>query len=332
VRRVLLGRLGGALLVLLSLVTIVFLLRMAVRADPVKVRLGANASQQAVERERHRLGLDRPMTVQFISYLGGVAHGDLGESLHTRRAVRDDIADFLPATLELAAAAGALAVSGGMLLGVVGATARRGAGMLRLLFVAGASAPTFLIGLLLIYVFYQRLGWLPATGRSSLHDAPVGPTGLVLVDSLLHGRLDALLDGAAHLALPAVCLALAPAAAVGRVLRSSLLDTYGSDFVRTARAKGLHPRRILWRHALRASLSAPLTMLGLQAGLLLAGVVVVETVFAWPGIGLYTVQSIQAADFPSVAGVTLLLGTVYVLVNLAVDLAQTAADPRLRIA
>jgi peptide/nickel transport system permease protein len=129
-----------------------------------------------------------------------------------------------------------------------------------------------------------------------------------------------------------VCLALAPAAAVGRVLRSSLLETYGADFVRTARAKGLHPRRILWRHAMRASLSAPLTMLGLQAGLLLAGVVVVETVFAWPGIGLYTVQSIEAADFASVAGVTLLLGSVYVLVNLAVDLAQSAADPRLRAA
>jgi peptide/nickel transport system permease protein len=332
VRRLLLGRLGGALLVLLSLVTIVFVLRMAVRADPVKVRLGANASQHAVERERHRLGLDRPMTVQFVAYLGGAVRGDLGESLHTRRAVRDDIADFLPATLELAAVAGALAACGGMLLGVVGATARRGGGLLRLLFVAGASAPTFLIGLLLIYVFYQRLGWLPATGRTSLHDAPVGPTGLVLVDSLLHGRVDALLDGAAHLVLPAVCLALAPAAAVGRVLRSSLLDTYGADFVRTARAKGLHPWRILWRHALRASLSAPLTMLGLQTGLLLAGVVVVETVFAWPGIGLYTVQSIQAADFASVAGVTLLLGTVYVLVNLAVDLAQTAADPRLRTA
>jgi peptide/nickel transport system permease protein len=129
-----------------------------------------------------------------------------------------------------------------------------------------------------------------------------------------------------------VCLALAPAAALGRVLRSSLLETYGADFVRTARAKGLHPRRILWRHAMRASLNAPLTMLGLQAGLLLAGVVVVETVFAWPGIGLYTVQSIEAADFASVAGVTLLLGTVYVLVNLAVDLAQSAADPRLRTA
>jgi peptide/nickel transport system permease protein len=326
----LLGRLGGALLVLLSLVSIVFLLRMAVRADPVKVRLGANASQQAVERERHRLGLDRPMAVQFASYLGGVVHGDLGESLHTRRGVRDDIADFLPTTLELAAVAGALAVAGGMVLGVVGATARRGAGLLRLLFVAGASAPTFLVGLLLIYLFYQRLGWLPATGRTSLHDAPVGPTGLLLVDSLVHGRVDALLDSAAHLVLPAVCLALAPAAALGRVLRSSLLETYGADFVRTARAKGLHPRRILWRHAMRASLNAPLTMLGLQAGLLLAGVVVVETVFAWPGIGLYTVQSIEAADFASVAGVTLLLGTVYVLVNLAVDLAQTAADPRLR--
>jgi peptide/nickel transport system permease protein len=313
-------------------VSIVFLLRMAVRADPVKVRLGANASQQAVERERHRLGLDRPMPVQFASYLGGVVHGDLGESLHTRRAVRDDIADFLPATLELAVVAGALAVAGGVVLGVVGATARRGAGLLRLLFVAGASAPTFLVGLLLIYLFYQRLGWLPATGRTSLHSAPTGPTGLLLVDSLLHGRVDALLDGAAHLVLPAVCLALAPAAAVGRVLRSSLLETYGADFVRTARAKGLHPRRILWRHAMRASLSAPLTMLGLQAGLLLAGVVVVETVFAWPGIGLYTVQSIEAADFASVAGVTLLLGSVYVLVNLAVDLAQSAADPRLRAA
>ncbi len=325
-------RLMGAVGVLVALVTIVFVLRQATRADPVKVRLGANASQQAVATERHRLGLDRPVLVQYVDYLAGAAHGDLGDALHTRRTVAQDLADFLPATAELAVVAGMLSVAGGLLLGVVGATVRWGGGLVRLLFVAGASAPTFLVGLLLIYVFYLRLGWLPATGRSSIADAPGGPTGLLLVDSLIHGRLDVWWDAGLHLVLPATCLALAPAAAIGRVLRGSLIEALGADFVRTARAKGLHPRRVLWRHALRNALSAPLTMLGLQAGLLLAGVVVVETVFAWPGIGLYTVQSIQAADFGAVAGVTLVLGAAYVLVNLAVDLVQAAADPRIRSA
>jgi peptide/nickel transport system permease protein len=325
-------RMVGAVGVLLALLTIVFLLRVAVPADAVKARLGASASQAVVDRERHRLGLDRPLMVQYVDYLAGAVHGDLGQALHTRRTVEADLADFLPATVELALVAGLLAGAGGLLLGVVGATSRRAGGVLRLLFVAGASAPTFLVGLLLIYVFYLRLGWLPATGRSSIRGAPGGPTGLLLIDGMLAGRLDVAGDALLHLVLPAVCLALAPAAAIGRVLRSSLLETLGADFVRTARAKGLHPWRVLWRHAFRNALSAPLTMTGLQAGLLLAGVVVVESVFAWPGIGLYTVQSIQAADFSAVAGVTLVLGAAYVVVNLMVDLAQAAADPRIRTA
>jgi len=330
--RTILTRLAGALGVLVALVSIVFLLRQAVPADPVKVRLGANASQQAVATERHRLGLDRPVLVQYVGYLAGAAHGDFGDALHTRRTVAADLADFIPATAELALVSGTMAVAGGLLLGVVGATLRRGGAALRLLFVAGASAPTFLVGLLLIEVFYLRLGLLPATGRSSLADAPGGPTGLLLLDSAIALRPDAWWDALQHLLLPAVCLALAPAAAIGRVLRGSLSETLGADFVRTARAKGLPAARVLWRHAFRNALSAPLTMLGLQAGLLLAGVVVVETVFAWPGIGLYTVQSIQAADFGAVAGVTLVLGVAYVLVNLTVDLLQVAADPRIRAA
>lgn len=330
-KRLLFSRVLGAVGVLVVLLTIVFFLRTVVPADAVKVRLGGNASAAAVAAERHRLGLDRPLVVQYVDYLSGLVHGDLGPALHTHRSVRADLADFLPATLELASVAGFVAVAGGLVLGVVGALAPRGEGWLRLLFVCGASAPSFFVALLLVELLYNRLGLLPATGRTSLTDAPYGPTPFLVVNGLLKGRLDVVGDALTHLTLPVTCLAIGPAVAIGRVLRASLLETYGADFVRAARARGLHPWRVLWGHALRPSLGAPLTMVGLQAGLLLSGVVVVETVFGWPGIGLYTLQAIQTGDVNAVIGVTLVLGVAYIVVNLAVDVAQALADPRVRL-
>ena len=190
-----------------------------------------------------------------------------------------------------------------------------------------------LVMLALLLLFYSRWHILPSSGRLSPGlEAPSGPTGLLVVDGLLHARLDVVSDALWHLALPAFCLALGPAVALGRTLRSSLQTVLTQDHVRTARAKGLEERTVLLRHALRSALNAPLTMSGLQVGLLLAGVVVIESVFAWPGVGLYTVQSIAATDFPAVAGVTLVLGALYVVINTLVDLAQVAADPRLRTA
>ena len=234
-----------------------------------------------------------------------------------------------PQPLSSPATALAMAVVLGGALGLL--TARGRGTSLRVGLVASASVPAFLLALLLLIVFYAQLRWFPGSGRISAElEAPTGPTGLLTVDGLLAGRLDVVRDALAHLALPALCLALGPAVALGRTLRSSLQTVLGSDHIRTARAKGLTERGVLLRHAVRPALNAPLTMTGLQVGMLLAGVVVIESIFAWPGLGLYTARAITSVDFPAIVGVTLVMGAVYVIVNALVDLAQVAADPRLR--
>ncbi|MCU1451743.1 MAG: gsiC 2 [Acidimicrobiales bacterium] len=330
-RRLVTERLLALGAILLALAAVVFLLESVIPADPVRAMVGASATRESVAAKRHQLGLDKPLPAQFTSFLGRAVRGDLSQSLHTRRAVRDDLAAFLPATLELALAAAFLAALLGAALGLL--TARGGGTSLRLLLVGGASVPGFLLAIVFLLVFYVWVHWLPGSGRlSSSISAPSGPTGFLVVDGLVHLRFDVVRDALAHLVLPATCLALGPAVALGRVLRSSLQTTLAQDHIRTARAKALPERRILVRHALRASLNAPLTMAGLQVGMLLAGVVVIETAFAWPGIGLYTVQSIASADFPAVAGVTLVMGAAYVVINALVDMGQLAADPRLRAA
>jgi peptide/nickel transport system permease protein len=324
-----LTRLASLVGILLGLSVVVFLLQAVVPADPVRAMVGASATPQIVEAKRHELGLDRPLPAQYVQFLSRAVRGDLQMSLHTRRPVRTDIAAFLPATLELAATALAMAVVLGGTLGLL--TARGGGASLRVGLVASASVPAFLLALLLLIVFYAQLRWFPGSGRISAElEAPTGPTGLLTVDGLLAGRLDVVRDALAHLALPALCLALGPAVALGRTLRSSLQTVLGSDHIRTARAKGLTERGVLLRHGVRPALNAPLTMTGLQVGMLLAGVVVIESIFAWPGLGLYTARSITSVDFPAIVGVTLVMGAVYVIVNALVDLAQIAADPRLR--
>jgi peptide/nickel transport system permease protein len=240
-----------------------------------------------------------------------------------------DLRAYLPATLELTLFAILLATVLAVFFGVASAARWRGAGILRIVMVAGASTPTFLLALLGLLLFYHRLHWLPATGRTSYNNAPTGPTGMLTIDGLLHGRPSVTIDAVKHLILPGLCVALLAAVSVGRVLRSSIIDSLRSDYVRTARAKGLPERRVLRRHALRNSAGAALSMGGLQIGLMFAGVVVIEQVFAWPGIGFYTVQSIPRSDFPAIAGVTLVLGAAYVLINTLVDIAQAAADPRI---
>lgn len=324
-------RLLGALGVLGALVTVIFVLQIAVPGDPVRASVGVNASDEVVEAERDRLGLDEPLPTQYLNYLAQAAQGNFGESLRTGRDVREDISAFLPATLELAGFSILIAALGGLLIGILAVVSSRFAAPARLLFVAGASVPSFLLALILVYVFYFKLGWLPLSGRTSIATAPQGPTGLLLVDSVLHARPDVFVDAVRHLLLPALALALVPAVAIGRVLRSSLIEVYRADYIRTLHAKGLAPRSVLWRHALRNAASAPLTMAGLQLGLLLGGVVIVEAVFAWPGIGLYLNQSIEFQDLRAIAGVTLVVGAGYILVNTLVDLAQAAADPRIRL-
>jgi peptide/nickel transport system permease protein len=324
-----LTRLASLVGILLGLSVVVFLLQAVVPADPVRAMVGASATPEIVEAKRHELGLDRPLPAQYAQFLSRAVRGDLSMSLHTRRPVRTDIAAFLPATLELAATALAVALVLGGALGLL--TARGRGTSLRVALVASASVPAFLLALVLLIVLYAQFRWLPGSGRISAElDAPTGPTGLLTVDGLLAGRLDVVRDALTHLALPAFCLALGPAVALGRTLRSSLQTVLGSDHIRTARAKGLTERGVLLRHGVRPALNAPLTMTGLQVGMLLAGVVVIESIFAWPGLGLYTARAITNVDFPAIVGVTLVMGAAYVIINALVDLAQVAADPRLR--
>jgi peptide/nickel transport system permease protein len=319
------------LVILLALSATMFLLQQVSHTDPVHAYLGGNASQAAVIHERHVLGYDRPLIDQFGRYVDNALHGNLSRSLRTRRPVATDISTFLPATVELAVAGLALAVMLGALLGLGSAGRWRGSGLFRFLMLSGASAPSFLLALLGILLLNGKLHWLPATGDTGYVNAPTGPTGILVVDTLVHGQLNMFGDALRHLILPAVCVAFGPAVSIGRVLRTSLETSMEADFVRTARAKGLRERTVLFRHALRNSLSAALSMTGLQIGLMFAGIVVIETIFAWPGIGLYTDQSIPPSDFPAIAGVTLVLGAAYVVINAVVDILQAAVDPRVTL-
>jgi peptide/nickel transport system permease protein len=317
--------------ILLMLSAIVFLLQKLSHINPAHAYLGANASQAAVNRETHILGYDRPFIAQYFHYVSGLLRGNLEVSLRTRHPVSTDIVAFLPATVELAVSGLFLAVVLGAVFGLISAARFRGAGAFRMLLMSFASAPVFLLSLLGILVLSGNLHWLPGTGDTSYTNAPTGPTGIIVIDGLVHGQFAVAWDGVRHLILPALVVALGPAVSIGRVLRGSLEASMLSDFARTARAKGLKERTVVLHHALRNSVSAALSMTGLQVGLMFAGVVVVETIFAWPGIGLYVDQSIPQADFPAIAGVTLVLGVGYVIINAIVDILQAVVDPRVAL-
>jgi peptide/nickel transport system permease protein len=324
-------RLGAVVVILLALTAVLFILQKASPADPVHTMLGPGASQSAIAAERHVLHLDQPVTQQYFHYVAGLVKGDLGMSYRTRRPVSTDIGTFLPATLELTLFSLALALILAVLLAVATTLKWPGAGLFKAILLVGASAPAFLLALGGIIIFYQHLNWLPATGRSDFQSAPTGPTGLLTIDSLVHGRIDVFFSALQHLILPGLAIALGPAVSIGRVLRSSLVTTLRTDYTRTARAKGLKEVQVMRRHVLRNSVGPALSMTGLQVGLMFAGVLVIEEIFAWPGLGQYTAQSIPVDDFPAIAGVTLLLGTGYVLINTIVDLLQAAADPRINV-
>lgn len=324
-------RLLSMVIILLVLTATVFLLQRISGVSPAHSYLGPSASQAAVVRETHLLGYDRPLWAQYIHYVSGILHGNFEVSLRTRHPVSSDIASYLPATGELALTGLFLAVVLGMAFGLLSAARFRGAGVFRLLLMSFASAPAFLLALLAVLLVSGKLHWLPSTGDTSYYNAPSGPTGMIIVDGVLHGQWAIAWDGLRHLFLPAISVAVGPAVSIGRVLRGSLEASMETDYVRTARAKGLKGHTIVIRHAFRNSMSAALSMTGLQVGLMFAGVVVVETIFAWPGIGLYIDQSIPQADFPAIAGVTLVLGVAYVVINAVVDVLQAIIDPRVTL-
>ncbi|WP_099022440.1 ABC transporter permease [Mycolicibacterium palauense] len=319
-------RLAAAVVILLVLTMVIFVLQSVSPGDPARAYVGANASPQTVAAERHRLGLDDPFFTRYAHYLGGLVTGDLGRSLRTRQPVTADLATYLPATVELVVAAFLLALVFATLFALSGALRWPGAALGRGVLLLLATAPPFLLALVGIIVFFGQLGWLPARGVGDFQDP--GPTGMQLLDTALHGQADAFLDALQHLALPAIVLSIAPAVAIGRVFRASVTGVLDVDYVRTARSKGLTERQVVAHHVVRNAVGPALSMGGLQLGFMFAGVVVVEQIFSWPGIGNYLAASIPVSDFPAIAGVTLVLGAIYVLSNVVVDLLQAAADPR----
>ncbi len=324
--RFILRRLVAAVVLLLVLSAVIFLLQAITPGDPVRTYVGPNASTATVDRVRAELGLDRPWPIRYVLFLGALLRGDLGISLRTRRAVTTDLAQFLPATVELVLAAFVIALVLGALFAASSALRWPGSALFRGPLLLLATAPPFLLGIGAIVVFYAVLGWLPASGRGP--DDP-GPTGLLLVDEAVHLDPAGVGDAAAHLVLPALVLSIAPAIAIGRVLRTRLEAVLLADQVRTARSKGLTEGAVVRRHVARNAIGPALSMAGLQLGFMFAGVVVVEQVFSWPGIGSYLARSIPVSDFPAIAGVTLVLGAIYIASNALVDVLQAAADPRL---
>lgn len=324
-------RLLGAIPVLLVLVLAVFSLQKVAPVDPVAALVGAKASPEVYAAARHQLGLDQPFPLQFWNYLVHAVQGDLGQSSLTRTPVVSDIAKFLPVTLELLGVALIFTALIGFFLGLATAQGWRGSGVLRVVMVSGASVPVFLACLIGMVVFYRFLPILPITDQTSYLDAPTGPTHSLLIDSLLAGRPEIFVDDLYHLLLPAFCLALTPAVAVGRVLRSSLEATMRSDHTRTARAIGLGEKRILVMHALRNSMGPVFALIGLQIAVMVGNCILVELIFARPGIGLYISRAIDKADFNAIAGVTLVIGLLYVVTNIVVDALQSVADPRVAL-
>ena len=325
-------RLVALPLVLLGMTFITFGLTHIVPGDPARLLAGPHASPPQVAVLRHQYGLDQPLARQYVTYMGDLLHGNLGESITTRRPVLDDLRQFFPATIELTLSAMLIVVLLGIPLGVIGGIKR---GRLpdhvtRLVSIAAVSIPVFWLGIILQILFYQKTDLLPVGGRidPSLLP-PTRATGLYALDALWSGDMLALRSSLSHLILPAVTMAAGSVAVVTRMMRASVVEVGGYDHVRTAEAKGLRPSLIIRRHVVGNAIIPVTTVLGLQVGSLLAGSILVEVVFSWPGIGLYGVNAIANLDFAAIMGVTLLVAVIYVVVNLLVDLGYLLLDPRI---
>jgi peptide/nickel transport system permease protein len=330
--RFILRRVLSAIPSLFGLMVFTFLLIRVVPADPAAALAGDNATPQQIAAIRHQYGFDRPIAEQLVLYIGQVFRFDFGESQYSHRPVGLDIRQRLPATLELTFAALLIAIVVGIPLGVVaGVNHNRWPDFaLRLFSITGVAIAAFWFAIMLQLLFSMQLDWLPLRGRSgSGMVLPPEITGSLLVDSLIVGRFDAFWDALRHLAMPAVTLSLGALATITRFTRAGVLETMQKDFVLYERAVGYPRRRLIWIYVLRNSVIAAVTQIGLLFGALISGAVVVESVFDWPGIGDYAVQAILTADYKVMLAVTLLIGVVYTIVNILIDLVHGLLDPRL---
>ena len=317
---------------LFGIAVIVFVVTYILPTDPAAVAAGTNARPEQKDKIRQNLGLDLPFHEQFITYISGLVRGDLGRSLLTRRLVSDDLRLRFPATFELAFVSGIIIVAVGLTMGIISAIHAGGRldFLIRMFAVVGMGIPPFVLGLFLQLIFAKSLGWFPIEGRLNVLMAPPPfVTGMYTVDSLLAGQWDVFWSSLHRLALPVAALSLGRLAVGARFARSSMLETLSQPYVRTARAKGLRERRVIYRHAFRNALIPVVTMLGVQIGFLLGGAVLIEVVFTWPGLGRYLVESTLSSDFFAVIGAALVLAVIFVVSNTVVDLLYVQLDPRI---
>ena len=333
---------------LVGVTIVVFLLLRLIPGDPAVAMLGEHAAKENVERIREQLGLNRPLFLdvqaleeggfkdftdsQYIRYVGRLVRGDLGDSIHRRNPIAEELKNRFPATVELALCAMLLAVLVGVPAGILAAARRNslwdGISMVGAL--VGVSMPIFWLGLMLIMLFAVILGWLPAGGRLDPGIELETTTNFYIIDSIITGNGEALANTLEHLVMPVLALATIPMAIIARMTRSSLLDVLQEDYVRTAYGKGLRERTVLLRHALKNAFLPVITIIGLQTGTLLAGAILTETIFAWPGIGKWVYDAILGRDYPVVQSGTLLIALIFVVANLLVDLSYAYLDPRIR--
>ncbi|NKE08189.1 ABC transporter permease subunit [Mesobacillus selenatarsenatis] len=318
--------------VLLGLSLIVFFMIRAIPGDPAQVILGQLATKEAIADLTRELGLDQPWYIQYFTYLGGLLTGDLGESLRTKSAISSEIWPYLAATMELSFVAMLIAIIIGVNAGIVSAWFQNswfdyGAMIFALI---GVSMPIFWLGLMEQWMFAINLDILPTSGREEVRNPVDAITNFYIIDTLIQGRTDQFVEVLKHLVLPAMALATIPMAIIARITRSTMLEVMRSDFIRTARAKGLSMFWVVYKHSLKNAIIPVLTIIGLQTGLLLGGAILTETIFSWPGIGRYIYEAINYRDYPVIQSGILIIALIFVMINLVVDLLYAAIDPRIK--
>ena len=320
--------------VLIGVSSLTFFMMIVMPGDPATILLETTGglNPEAVEKFRERWGFDKPPYMQYLTFMGNLLRGDFGESFVTRREIRTELGAFLPATAELSIVAFVMAVLMAIPAGILAAVKRNGPAdhIVRVVSLFGASVPIFWFAIILLLVLFYYLGWVPSSQRIGITlDIPQTVTGFYTIDTLIAGDFRGFLSSLHHLALPAFVLAFSVVGLLARVTRTSMLEVLGEDYIRTARAKGLHNRIVLYRHALRNALIPTVTILGLLVGGLLSGAVLTETIFAWPGLGRFAVQSIFFLDRAAVTSVALIIGVAYSTANLIVDVIIAILDPRI---
>lgn len=318
--------------VLIGMTLVVFSIIRFIPGNPAQVILGQRATKEAVQQLTVQLGLDQPWYIQYGRYIGDLLRGDLGTSIRTGEAITKEMQPYLFATLELAFFAMMIAVLIGVNAGMISAWFKNSVFDYTAMLIAliGVSMPIFWLGLMGQWFFSIELGWLPTTGRENVRNPVEAITYIHTLDTLLQGRFDQFGETIRHLILPATALATIPAAIIARITRASMIEVLQSDYIRTAKAKGVHMFSVVYKHGLKNAFIPILTVIGLQTGLLLGGAILTETIFAWPGIGRYIYDAISYRDYPVIQSGILMIAFIFVMINFIVDLLYAVIDPRIK--